>query len=96
MLARTRATQLMKNNNMNQLIMGQSATRAFRQVHNLHEVTFTAQAELDQRTLKYLQRTDKVYKPSQTLEFNREGELLLWSCDNVKNNSVYLKYPYCT
>ena len=43
-----------------------------------------------------MERTDKVYKPSQTLEFNREGELLLWSCDNVRNNQVYLKYPYVT
>lgn len=51
---------------------------------------------MSERTTKYLQRTDKVYKPSQTLEFNREGELLLWSCDNVKNSSVYFKYPYCS
>jgi len=30
------------------------------------------------------------------MEFNRDGELLLWSCDNVKNSTVYFKYPYCT
>ncbi len=71
-------------------------SRGFRQVHNLHEVVYTAQAELNQRTAKYLERTDKVYKPSTTLEFNREGEMLLWSCDNVKHSTVYLKYPYCT
>ena len=41
-----------------------------------------------------MERTDKVYKPSQTIEFNREGELLLYSCDNIKNSVVYLKYPY--
>lgn len=69
--------------------------RGFRQVKNLHEIVYTAQAELSQRTAKYLERTDKVYKPSQTLEFNREGELLLYSCDNVKNSTIYLKYPYC-
>lgn len=22
--------------------------------------------------------------------------MLLWSCDNIKNSQVYLKYPYCT
>ena len=38
--------------------------RGFRQVKNLHEVVYTAQAELTQRTTKYLERTDKVYKPS--------------------------------
>lgn len=65
-------------------------------MHNLHETVYTAESELNQRTTKYLERTDKVYKPSQTLEFNREGELLLWSCDNVKHSTVYFKYPYCT
>lgn len=68
--------------------------RGFRQVKNLHEIVWTAQAELTQRTAKYLERTDKVYKPSQTLEFNRDGELLLYSCDNIKHSTVYLKYPY--
>lgn len=68
--------------------------RNFRHVKNLHEIVWTAQAELTQRTAKYLERTDKVYKPSQTLEFNREGELLLFSCDNIKHSTVYLKYPY--
>ena len=37
--------------------------RNFRQVNNLHEVVYTAQAELAQRTEKYLERTDRVYKP---------------------------------
>jgi len=68
--------------------------RGFKQVNNLHEIIYTAQAELAQRTEKYLERTDKVYKPSQTLTFNREGELLLYSCDNIKNSQVYFKYPY--
>lgn len=77
-----------------QNVMGQYQQRNFRQVNNLHEVVFTAQAELAQRTTKYLERTDKVYKPSQTLEFNREGELLLYSCDNVKHSTIYFKYPY--
>lgn len=69
-------------------------TRGFKQVNNLHEIIYTAQAELSQRTTKYLERTDKVYKPSQTLTFNREGELLIYSCDNIKNSIVYFKYPY--
>lgn len=76
------------------LPMVQHQQRGFRQVKNLHEIVWTAQAELTQRTAKYLERTDKVYKPSQTLEFNREGELLLYSCDNIKHSTVYLKYPY--
>jgi hypothetical protein len=68
--------------------------RSFRQVNNLHEINFTAQQELLQRSAKYLERTDKVYKPSHACEFNREGEMLLYSCDNIKNSTVYFKYPY--
>ena len=69
--------------------------RGFKQIHNLNEIVYTTQWELQQRTAKYLERTDKVYKPSQTLEFNREGEIMLYSCDNIKNSVVYFKYPYC-
>jgi len=45
-------------------IMGTYPQRSFRQVNNLHEIVYTAQAELSQRTEKYLERTDRVYKPS--------------------------------
>jgi hypothetical protein len=89
-----RAAQKMVHNQQ-QHLMGTQNFRSFRQVHDLHEVVYTTQEELAGRTAKFLERTDKVYKPSQTLEFNREGELLLWSCDNIRNSTVYLKYPYC-
>ncbi len=72
-----------------------TSVRGFRQVNNLHEIIYTAQAELAQRTEKYLERTDRVYKPSKTMEFNREGEMLLYSCDNIKHSTIYFKYPYC-
>jgi len=35
-----------------------------------------------------------VYKPSKTIEFDRNGELLLYSVNNIRNSIVYLKYPY--
>lgn len=41
-----------------------------------------------------LETTDRIYKPSYTLEFNRKGELLLYSCEPMKHLEVYLKYPY--
>jgi hypothetical protein len=50
------------NSRISQLV--QQPQRGFRQVKNLHEIVWTAQAELTQRTAKYLERTDKVYKPS--------------------------------
>ena len=45
-------------------ILGNFPQRQFRQVNNLHEIVYTSQAELAQRTEKYLERTDRVYKPS--------------------------------
>jgi len=63
-------------------------------MHNLHEINWTTQLELQQRTAKYLERTDRVYLPSKTIEFDRNGELLLFSCDNVRNSTIYFKYPY--
>ena len=43
---------------------------------------------------KVVQTTDRIYKPTYQIEFNREGEVLLYSCDPIKHSPVYLKYPY--
>lgn len=32
-----------------------------------------------------VEETNRVYKPSYTIEFNREGEVLLYSCDPIKH-----------
>lgn len=69
-------------------------TRSIRQVNNLAQLVDTANQEEIQRTAKYLEYTTKVYKPSKRITFNREGELLLFSCDNIRHNQIYLKYPY--
>ena len=41
-----------------------------------------------------IEDTSRVYKPSYTVEFNREGEVLLYSCEPTKEMTVYFKYPY--
>ena len=68
---------------LQKLLFNQSLVRQtqryFRQVHNLHEVNYTTNLELIQRTVNYLQKTDRVYLPSKTIEFDRNGELLLYS-----------------
>ena len=71
-----------------------SVVRNFRQVQDLNQVVATAELEEQQRSEKFLEYTQKIYKPSRTIEFNREGEVLLFSCDNIKKSQVYLKYPY--
>ena len=45
-----------------------------------------------------IQENSRVYKPTYTIEFNREGEVLLYSAEPIKNATLYFKYPYilCT
>jgi len=44
--------------------------------------------------LPVVENTTRVYKPSYTIEFNRVGEVLLYSADPFKHMAIYLKYPY--
>lgn len=37
---------------------------------------------------------EPAFKPSYTLEFDRAGELLLYSCDPLRHKTIYFKYPY--
>ncbi|KAM3137132.1 hypothetical protein pb186bvf_010702 [Paramecium bursaria] len=37
---------------------------------------------------------NRVYKPFKTIEFDREGQVLLYSCDPFRHVEVYFKYPY--
>lgn len=67
----------------------------YHQVKDLNQVMYTAELEEEQRKAKFLEYTHKVYKPSKTITFDRNGEVLLFSCDNFKHSQVYLKYPYC-
>lgn len=39
-------------------------------------------------------KTDRVYKPTHTIEFNRVGEVLLYSCEPTQHMTIYFKYPY--
>jgi len=45
-------------------------------------------------TAPLIEKTDRIYKPSYTIEFNREGEVLLYSGNPIKDSIVYFKYPY--
>jgi len=90
----SRFNSLSKSAKIPQYFAMPSVVRDFMQVKDLNQVVSTAQLEEEQRTEKFLEFTNKVYKPSKTIEFNREGELLLFSCDNIKHSNVYFKYPY--
>ena len=38
--------------------------------------------------------TDRIYKPTNTIEFDRIGEVVLYSATPLKSKRVYLVYPY--
>jgi hypothetical protein len=69
--------------------------KGYKQVKDLNEVMHTAALEEEQRTAKFLEYTTKIYKPSKTITFDRNGELILFSCDNFRHSKMYTKYPYC-
>ena len=67
----------------------------YNQIKDLNQTMYTAEMEEAQRKAKFLEYTTKIYKPSKTITFDRNGEVLLFACDNIKHSQVYLKYPYC-
>lgn len=60
------------------------------------ENTRVRMAELQAQPL--ITHNARVYKPSSTIEFNREGEVLLYSANPINSETLYFKYPYifCT
>jgi len=83
------------NKNFTRALYNLGPNRSFSHIKDLNQVMWTALTEEEQRKDKFLEYTHKVYKPSNTITFDRNGECLLFSVDNFKNSQVYLKYPYC-
>lgn len=66
-------------------------------IKDMHEEN--ARARLQEKVdAPAVQHYDRVYKPTYTVEFNREGEVLLYSANPATAETVYFKYPYifCT
>ncbi len=83
------------NKAMTRGILSSTPIKCFSHIKNLSQVMYTAEMEEEQRKAKFLEYTQKVYKPSKTITFDRNGEALLFSVDSFKHSQVYLKYPYC-
>src|SRR3990167_3338642 len=71
-----------------------SDLRYISQAKNLHREIAKAQIQAIQDNADTIERTDRIYKPSYTIEFDRVGEVLLYSCEPLTHSQVYLKYPY--
>lgn len=53
-------------------------------IKNMHEENIRVEAQRA-ADLPLIEQTDRVYKPTYTIEFNREGEVLLYSANPIKN-----------
>ena len=69
-------------------------SRGIAQAKNMHREIAKAKIQQMQDNPETLEFTDRIYKPSYTIEFNRVGEVLLYSCEPFKHLEIYLKYPY--
>lgn len=68
--------------------------KSYLHIKNMEVESKKANIQKDFDIQSNIQEYNKIYKPTYTLEFNRTGELLLYSCDPLKHREIYLKYPY--
>lgn len=84
---------LLKNLKIGGNLLMNFSKRGFKQCNDLRVAVETASLEEINRSAKFLEYTDKVYKPSKTITFDRNGEVLLYHNMNIRNSTIYFKYP---
>lgn len=62
-------------------------------VKNLVEEHQRAQNQYDQDNSDTVENYDRIYKPSYTIEFDRNGECLLYSCEPLNHVSRQSAFP---
>lgn len=77
----------------NTMQMTSLASCKIHHIKNMVDENLKYQAE-ELATLPVVEQTTRVYKPTYTIEFDRTGEVLLYSCDPFKHMAIYFKYPY--
>jgi hypothetical protein len=89
-----RFVQKAHNVHLPKMFYNPGSIKYYKQIKDLNEIMYTATLEEQQRTAKFLEYTTKIYKPSKTITFDRNGEALMYYCDNYKHSKVFTKYPY--
>lgn len=77
----------------NNIQLASVASRSLHHIKNMVDEGLKYQAE-ELTTLPVVEQTTRVYKPTYTIEFDRVGEVLLYSCEPFKHMAIYFKYPY--
>ena len=68
--------------------------RQYRQVMDIEEEKHRQELQLKHDDRSTIEVTDRVYKPIHSIEFNRLGEVVLYSCSPFKHKALYNVYPY--
>lgn len=68
--------------------------RGYMHIRNMEKENQRAQIQADFDKPSHIDTYDKIYKPTQTIEFGRTGEVLLYSCNPFIHKTIYFKYPY--
>jgi hypothetical protein len=77
--------------------LSHSLRRSVGHIKNMNEENVRVIAEQIEHEPTLI-KADRIYKPTYTIEFNREGEALIYSGNPIKDSTIYFKYPYifCT
>ena len=75
-----------------QLGLTHSSRRPIGHIRNMNEEHLKAIVEKNENEPDVV-ISNRVYKPTYTIEFNREGEVLIYSGNPIKNETIYFKYP---
>lgn len=89
----------MLTRNLRPLLAASLKSRQFiGHIKNMNEENIRVEAQAVQDQVNLIQKNSRVYKPTYTIEFNREGEVLIYSGNPIKDSTVYFKYPniFCT
>lgn len=70
--------------------------RGYKHVMDIEEqkIVQETQREYDLTNSRLAQHTDRVYTPSEQIELNRIGEIVLYTAAPLRDRVVYFKYPY--
>ena len=89
----------LENSNIKQIMapklqLSSLLSRSYLHIKNMEIEKKRAEIQKNCDEAPLVEEYERVYKPTYTLEFNRTGEILLYSCDPFKHKEIYFKYPY--
>ena len=76
------------------LFMRNIISRNYRQVMDIEEEKMRQENQIFEDNKNPIEYTDRVYKPLHSIEFNRVGEVVLYTCEPFRHKPLFNVYPY--